>query len=90
MSPEQAMARRGLTFRSDLFALGVLAYTVVTGVHPFLGKQELIGRITPRPAHEIAGIAPGTSDLIHKLMHLDPLKRPRCCSEVYACCKGER
>lgn len=88
MSPEQAAARRGLTFRSDLFALGVLAYRAASGVHPFLGKQEFIGRIAPRPVHEISKVESGTSNLIHRLLQPDPMKRPRCCSEVYGSCKA--
>lgn len=89
MSPEQAATRRGLTFRSDLFALGVLAYRAGTGTHPFLGKQELIGRVAPRPAHEISSVTQTTSGLIHKLLQIDPMKRPRCCSEIYGVCKPE-
>jgi serine/threonine-protein kinase len=89
MSPEQAAARRGLTFRSDLFALGVLAYRAATGTHPFLGKQELVGRVAPRPAHEISSVTRPTSELIHKLLQIDPMKRPRCCSEVYGMCRTE-
>ncbi len=40
MSPEQAAARP-LDHKSDLFALGICAYEMLTGIRPFQGKTEI-------------------------------------------------
>lgn len=42
MSPEQAAARQHLTYRSDIYSLGVTAYVMATGAHPFSGAQPTI------------------------------------------------
>ena len=54
MSPEQAMGEREITARSDIYALGVVAYEMLTGDPPFTGSttQSIVARILteePRP-----------------------------------------
>ena len=40
MAPEQALADPGVDHRADLYALGVIAYEVLAGSHPFAGRTQ--------------------------------------------------
>ena len=54
MSPEQAMGEREISARSDVYALGVMTYEMLTGDPPFTGStaQAIVARVMteePRP-----------------------------------------
>lgn len=81
MSPEQARAKP-VDGRSDIYALGVLGYKMLTGVLPFRGDNPLdiifqhLNAPVPAP-HKLAPKTPGElSRLIVRMMAKNPDERP--------------
>jgi serine/threonine-protein kinase len=60
MSPEQARGYRHIDHRSDLWALGVIAFRALTGRVPFPGKEagDVIVKICSDPIPKASEIAP--------------------------------
>ena len=94
MAPETIVHGR-TSHQSDLFALGVIAYQLTTGCHPFLSEDAEPVRVNarvaeedPKPLREIrADVPPGLSDLISSLLAKQDSDRPRSAYEV--CCALE-
>lgn len=65
--------------RSDLFSLGVLSYECLTGVLPYGDVLSALKKKSPGPP-SLAGLRPDLPeffrDLIHRLLELNPSRRP--------------
>jgi len=81
MAPEQA-AGKTLDARADLYALGLVMFTMLTGKPPFRGTQltEIISRQLhekpPRVGSVVAGLPAELDQLISQLLEKKPANRP--------------
>jgi len=80
MSPEQVNGKRG-DARSDLYALGVMLFEMLTGTVPFKGDTPLAAmnkRLLvnpPSPRRLDPGISVQLQEIIYRAMERDPQKR---------------
>lgn len=80
ISPEQVKGKRG-DARSDLYAMGVMLYEMLTGVVPFTGSNAFVimnDRLlnNPVPPREIAPeISPQLQEIIYRALERDPKNR---------------
>jgi serine/threonine-protein kinase len=81
MSPEQSMGEREIDGRSDLYALGVVAYQMLSGELPFNAPSTaamLVKHISERPTPidtKRAGIPSDLSRAVMLLLEKDPANR---------------
>ena len=80
ISPEQVKGKRG-DARSDLYAVGVILYEMLTGRAPFTGPNAFVimnDRLlnNPVPPREIdPAISPQLQEIIYRALERDPSKR---------------
>ncbi len=81
MSPEQAMGDREITARSDVYALGCVAYEMLVGEPPFTGPtaQAIIARVMTEDPRTLAGqrrtIPPGVEAAVFTALEKLPADR---------------
>ncbi|MEY4575998.1 MAG: hypothetical protein RL701_701, partial [Pseudomonadota bacterium] len=84
--PPEALQGANLDQRSDLYSLGALAYSVLTGRHGYAAMRldELPALWSTPLVHpkRIAEIPDELDELIMSLMSLDPMRRPKSAAEV--------
>ncbi len=82
MAPEQLAADPEADHRVDLYAVGLLAYELLSGVSPFAAPSPtatMTAQLTrvPQPLHQISGDIPTAfSDLVQHLLAKSPEERP--------------
>jgi serine/threonine-protein kinase len=88
MAPEQLAGDPAADHRIDIYAVGLLAYELLTGVSPFTGaspRETLAAQLTrdPAPLHEIAPAVPrNVSTLVMRCLAKDPAARPQSADEI--------
>ena len=82
MAPEQASADPAADHRVDIYALGIMAYEILTGHRPFVGRtaQELLVSHITRPPAPITDrrldLPPGLATLVMRCLSKLPGDRP--------------
>jgi serine/threonine protein kinase len=91
MAPEQALGNiDAITVATDIYALGIIAYEMLTGRLPFSADSDLMLltmqiRDTPPPILEIAPDVPkALAELIDRCLSKEPHERPRSVKELSA------
>jgi serine/threonine-protein kinase len=90
MAPEQLAGDSAADHRIDIYAVGLLAYELVTGVSPFTGpspRETLAAQLTrdPQPLHEVSlDIPRSLSTLIMRCLAKDPNARPQRAEDILA------
>jgi serine/threonine-protein kinase len=88
MSPEQASGDRDVDGRSDLYALGILAYQMLTGEPPFTGNTTPVLLVkhlteTPVPVEERRpDTPPMLAAMVMRLLEKDPAHRFQSAAEL--------
>src|SRR4051812_23022624 len=81
MSPEQLMSARDVDMRTDIWALGVICFELLTGTLPFEGETlpQLIMSINLRPPRSLRSFRPDlpleVEQMLLRCLSKDPAKR---------------
>jgi serine/threonine-protein kinase len=82
MSPEQCRGEKSLTPKSDLYALGVVFFELLTGRKPFTAEspiemfQKHVGELPPRPSRLTDDVPVWLDTVILSLLEKKPEHRP--------------
>jgi eukaryotic-like serine/threonine-protein kinase len=90
-SPEQARNdKKSISFKSDLFSLGTIAYELLTGTNPYVNPQsdsreDVLRKIQtyiPASLNSIGKSSPAFSRVVENLMKKEPFERFRTISRL--------
>jgi hypothetical protein len=86
MAPE-VLSKTALDQRTDLYALGAVAYWALTGRHAYPARRldelpELWRAAPPAPSKWVTDIPPALDALVLSLLRVDPLSRPSSAAAV--------
>jgi tetratricopeptide (TPR) repeat protein/TolB-like protein len=89
MAPEQATGDPSTDHRADLYAVGVMAYELLTGAPPFTGNpsQVIAAHLTTAPvpiAEKRADVPPALAALVMQALAKDPAERPQSAHDMLA------
>ena len=90
MSPEQASADPHVDHRADLYAVGAMAYEMLTGQPPFTGmssQQVLAAHITTAPVPIMSkrpSVSPALNQLVMRCLEKKPADRVQHATEMLA------
>jgi serine/threonine-protein kinase len=82
MAPEQIRGNPPISHKTDLYALGIVFYQMLTGKMPFEGNSPIVlmhchlNEKPPRPSARVAEIPKALDELILNLMAKTPSDRP--------------
>jgi eukaryotic-like serine/threonine-protein kinase len=88
LAPEQFKGRRNITLKADYYALGITAYELLVGYHPFNRDQRamLTSKIQSFPL--TVSVPEKLQSLIYQLTDLIPYNRPRNYQEIIDLLEG--
>jgi serine/threonine-protein kinase len=88
MAPEQAAADPATDHRADLYALGIVAYEMLTGAPPFHGRTPqalLAAQLSEKPAPLTSrryDVSVPLSTLVMQCLEKEPAKRPKSANDL--------
>jgi hypothetical protein len=88
MAPEQALTQRQVDRRTDIYALGISLFEMLSGVVPFTGSSApaILARHVSQPLPDLhdwaPGISEGTIQLVERMCAKDPVDRPQAARHV--------
>jgi serine/threonine-protein kinase len=93
MAPEQTAADPALDHRADLYALGVVAYEMITGHPPFAGNFQTMLTLHAKGVPDLVakrreGVPPKLAAVVMQALEKDPAKRPQSGEEIVRAISG--